>query len=517
MAPTVLRSVRSKAASEDMISQLPDELKDRILECLNTRNAARTALLSSQWREVWLRHGRLLFDWGFEKLGTVGSTRMAFGKMVSDILLLRSGPVKTFKLEYGPEPTQSDLEVWCRYLSRNGIEDLHLSFRTVGDERHEPKYKLPICLFSCPTIKHLSLGSFFIDFPANARLGSVFPCLTSLQLVDCVVSVHRANGTSPSCPNLEELVFQNCVHIENLLTSVPKLKLLGAWDQPVGIDWEWFKPRFLVVTSLFMTAKLLLENCVQIENLLTSDPKPNVLVVWDRRVGILWEWFTSLFLVVTTVGIEAKPLLFKNAGVAKPSFPTALNIEELWLHDFSFAVEAFTASIQLLKECPNLLTLGIVLEDEPSFMRARETISRMLENSSGWLNDHDLCRLENVEIRSFTGSRQEMLFVKAILSNTPALERLVIMESDDFDDAQALKLSRELLCFPRASPKAQVLFVDSNTMFGSRNSKEKRKENGVENKFSCLVRKENWKKKRMRRQNVPNGRKTKFLPFWRGK
>ncbi|VFR03505.1 unnamed protein product [Cuscuta campestris] len=449
-----------------MISQLPDELKDRILECLNTRNAARTALLSSQWREVWLRHGRLLFDWGFEKLGTVGSTRMAFGKMVSDILLLRSGPVKTFKLEYGPEPTQSDLEVWCRYLSRNGIEDLHLSFRTVGDERHEPKYKLPICLFSCPTIKHLSLGSFFIDFPANARLGSVFPCLTSLQLVDCVVSVHRANGTSPSCPNLEELVFQNCVHIENLLTSVPKLKLLGAWDQPVGIDWEWFKPRFLVVTSLFMTAKL---------------------------------------------------LLFKNAGVAKPSFPTALNIEELWLHDFSFAAEAFTASIQLLKECPNLLTLGIVLEDEPSFMRARETISRMLENSSGWLNDHDLCRLENVEIRSFTGSRQEMLFVKAILSNTPALERLVIMESDDFDDAQALKLSRELLCFPRASPKAQVLFVDSNTMFGSRNSKEKRKENGVENKFSCLVRKENWKKKRMRRQNVPNGRKTKFLPFWRGK
>ncbi|VFQ95336.1 unnamed protein product [Cuscuta campestris] len=86
----------------------------------------------------------------------------------------------------------------------------------------------------------------------------------------------------------------------------------------------------------------------------------------------------------------------------------------------------------------------------------------MLENPSGWLSDHDLCRLENVEIRSFKGSRQEMLFVKAILSKSPALVRLVIEDSDDIDDvAQALKLSRELLSFPRASPKAQVVFVDS--------------------------------------------------------
>nr|GLL33727.1 F-box/FBD/LRR-repeat protein At1g13570-like [Ipomoea trifida]GMD69364.1 F-box/FBD/LRR-repeat protein At1g13570-like [Ipomoea batatas] len=55
-------------AGRDLISELPAEVKERILECLPTREAARTALLSTHWNNVWLRHGRLVFDWGFEKV-----------------------------------------------------------------------------------------------------------------------------------------------------------------------------------------------------------------------------------------------------------------------------------------------------------------------------------------------------------------------------------------------------------------------------------------------------------------
>nr|GMD25531.1 F-box/FBD/LRR-repeat protein At1g13570-like [Ipomoea batatas] len=49
-------------ASMDLISELPVEVKDRILEYLPTRDAARTALLSTHWRDVWLQHGWLAFD-----------------------------------------------------------------------------------------------------------------------------------------------------------------------------------------------------------------------------------------------------------------------------------------------------------------------------------------------------------------------------------------------------------------------------------------------------------------------
>ncbi|XP_031121940.1 putative FBD-associated F-box protein At3g12840 isoform X4 [Ipomoea triloba] len=49
-------------ANRDLISELPLELKVSILECLPTRDAARTVLLSTHWNDVWLRLGRLAFD-----------------------------------------------------------------------------------------------------------------------------------------------------------------------------------------------------------------------------------------------------------------------------------------------------------------------------------------------------------------------------------------------------------------------------------------------------------------------
>nr|GMD08024.1 F-box/FBD/LRR-repeat protein At1g13570-like [Ipomoea batatas] len=52
-------------AERDLISELPVYLKERILESLPTRDAARTAFLSTHWKDVWLRHGRLAFDWDF--------------------------------------------------------------------------------------------------------------------------------------------------------------------------------------------------------------------------------------------------------------------------------------------------------------------------------------------------------------------------------------------------------------------------------------------------------------------
>nr|GLL31334.1 F-box/FBD/LRR-repeat protein At1g13570-like [Ipomoea trifida] len=52
-------------AGRDAISEVPVEVKERILECLPTRDAAKTALLSTHWNEIWLRHGRLVFDKDF--------------------------------------------------------------------------------------------------------------------------------------------------------------------------------------------------------------------------------------------------------------------------------------------------------------------------------------------------------------------------------------------------------------------------------------------------------------------
>ncbi|VFQ95338.1 unnamed protein product [Cuscuta campestris] len=371
----------SKGASNvDMISQLPHDLKDRILECLDSREAARTALLSTQWKDVWLRHGRLVFDWDFHKTQAgrkrtrEDNKREDFVKMVTEILLSRSGPVKKFKLvipKSGPKLLQSDLEVWCRHLSRNGIEELHLACSTVDQEGGKLRYKLPICIFSCHTIKQMRLDGFSIVFPANARLGSIFSCLTSLHMRDCVVCMHHPTGTVPTIPNLEELVFCPCGDIKDFVVSAPKLRTLCVMYSPIQTDWEWFEPHFRTIKLLMLSPETLL----------------------------------------------------------------------------------------LLKRFPNLLVLRIVLGDKPcSTTHAREAAPRMLEDPSGWFDDQDLCKLAIVLVETFSASRQEMLFMKAILSSSPALDKFVIKESSNIDASVAFKFPRELLSFRRASPKAQIIF-----------------------------------------------------------
>nr|GMD27088.1 F-box/FBD/LRR-repeat protein At1g13570-like [Ipomoea batatas] len=112
-------------AGRDVISELPSEVKERILECLPTRDAARTALLSTHWNHVWLRLGRLVFHQDFFECFSKyeGEKGMAQISTINDILMLRAGPVKKFVLHLrhasDPKPQQSDLDRWCRFLSRN--------------------------------------------------------------------------------------------------------------------------------------------------------------------------------------------------------------------------------------------------------------------------------------------------------------------------------------------------------------------------------------------------------------
>ncbi|CAH9119672.1 unnamed protein product [Cuscuta europaea] len=205
-----------------VISELPEEVKERILGRMPTRDAARCALLSTQWRDAWYRQGRLVFDSeffdSFKSLRNVADKDAFFVNIINSILLLRAGPVKLFTLEiYGPyprRPLQSELDRWCLFLSRNGVEELDLSMSS--------KHKLPLCLMSCKTMRQLSPANFFIRLPANARC--IFPGLISAN--------GNGNGlVNTTLPKLENLDFiDGCVGVGNFLVSAPQLQCLDADD-----------------------------------------------------------------------------------------------------------------------------------------------------------------------------------------------------------------------------------------------------------------------------------------------
>nr|GLL33363.1 FBD-associated F-box protein At5g38590-like [Ipomoea trifida] len=174
-------------ARKDIISELPDNVKDKILECFHTRDAVRTALLSTHWKHVWLHHGRLVFDTHFLEClrKCKGDKLVGLINIINHILLNRVCPVKKFSLCIScpeleaPKPQQLDIDRWSLYLSRNGVEELNI---TIFGEQ----YKLPSCIIFCGTIKQLKLGGFNFDidcpFDDVAVVEQAFPT-ANLQVI----------------------------------------------------------------------------------------------------------------------------------------------------------------------------------------------------------------------------------------------------------------------------------------------------------------------------------------------
>ncbi|CAH9112738.1 unnamed protein product [Cuscuta europaea] len=239
-------SLRSRTSS-DLISQLPEDLKHRILERLDTREAAKTALLSTQWNNVWLRHGRLAFT-DEVLLGEGEGVRCS--KMITNALLLRPGPVKKFTLDtsqWEPAMQQSDLDLWCRCLSKNGIEHLNL---TLDAHVMADNYTLPVCIIICPTIKQLKLESIDMCLPVNTRPGSMFSGVTSLEFTYVVFRRDDNLTVIHSIPYLEVLVFRECDGIDMFVINAPRLKYLSFFDAEFVAEWEWFELHFRVINTL---------------------------------------------------------------------------------------------------------------------------------------------------------------------------------------------------------------------------------------------------------------------------
>ncbi|CAH9119656.1 unnamed protein product [Cuscuta europaea] len=166
-------------------SELPGEVKEMILERMPTRDAARCALLSTQWRDAWYRQGRLVFDRDFfrslENMSKAGNDDgLSVVSIINQILMLRAGLVKKFTFyncfSSNPPLKQSDLDRWCLLLSRKGVEELHLSG---GFCITKYKFSIKGLVFSMPKLEKLD---FFLCFDTTKFVASA-PNLQSLSNV----------------------------------------------------------------------------------------------------------------------------------------------------------------------------------------------------------------------------------------------------------------------------------------------------------------------------------------------
>lgn len=174
-----------KVSHEDRISQLPDHLISEILCHLSTKEAVRTSVLSTRWRNLWQcvpeldLSTRPFSDFNFF---------VSFAERFFDPH--RESWIRKLRLDmYNSPDDKSCLTRWIDAVSMRRIQHLDLSFSIFDSPDKIP----PLSIYTCQTLVHLELSRATL---VNAEVVSL-PCLRIIHLEDTV------------CPNkatLEKLI-----------------------------------------------------------------------------------------------------------------------------------------------------------------------------------------------------------------------------------------------------------------------------------------------------------------------
>ncbi|CAO2203920.1 unnamed protein product [Urochloa humidicola] len=217
---------------EDIISTLPDDVLSGIVSLLPVKDAARTAALSSLWRDLWASNPLVLDDMDL----LLGNPRhvAAVTATVSHAIAAHKGPFRSLSLTcYFAAADKHVLRRWIRTLAARGVTDLVLNNIPWAGLN-----LLPSALLECRSLQRLRISDWrFPDTSATAaavlRRGeaAALPCLRELVLSRTIIREQDLDCVVASSPRLKTLVFV-------LSFGVPARVCVSSWSLSCVVFWH---------------------------------------------------------------------------------------------------------------------------------------------------------------------------------------------------------------------------------------------------------------------------------------
>ncbi|XP_074310431.1 F-box/FBD/LRR-repeat protein At1g13570-like [Silene latifolia] len=168
---------------------------------------------------------------------------------------------------------------------------------------------------------------------------------------------------------------------------------------------------------------------------------------------------------------------FLAVGGINRSLPVAFNrVHRLCLANLELTdSDVFRFTHGMLQSCPVIKDLEISvqvseseldLENHPNLLTALVKIIRpsdAVEHSNvhqcNHHYDYELRKLQKVKITGITGSSAELKFIEYVLANSTVLE-IMLFKCEKLDAVSELKVLKQLIRFPKASTKAQFVYLE---------------------------------------------------------
>ncbi|XP_071721265.1 F-box/FBD/LRR-repeat protein At1g13570-like [Rutidosis leptorrhynchoides] len=415
----------------DRFSKLPENLIDLILERLPIQDVVRTNILSKRWRYRWTSMSSLVLDKQFSENFSINGAfgHNGFITISNQIFNFLKGPLLKLHLHIPNMVLDSfqDVDQWILSLSRDDvIKELVLT-------NLNQRYQLPCYFFRCLELRILELENCIIKPPLEFE-GFLYLKDLCLKNIEFGANLH---GNIINLPQLKKLKMDACTNVYNFKIKSTKLFRLVVINCPDATLLQLLHSKCLSVVAIVFKNPIQGVERVDLASLLSNMP---------CLVGLVIDGYFLQFSIAENI----------PKWLPHP----ANNLFSLNLRDFKFGdLFQLECVLCMLRNSPNLGELNVNNQRLRNMHLDVQPALSYLEASD--CLDQTLNRLRTINMMHVERSRPLMLFVKVLLAHSPNLENISIRPNATIDANEKYNFAKEdVMRFPRASTKAELLFLD---------------------------------------------------------